>query len=145
MTPPIPRGLISTAVQYIKSPIYILSPVMDRSQISDLSREACHPASKQMWIHPGHKCSVYFPRGDRLSSSPCILLLIDTAGRMEADMQQREKEAETSNRLLDVRGHLVPEAKVIYIYLSPLSVSCLPFLSLWRVLLIHFLCTLACL
>lgn len=34
-------------------------------------------------------------------------------------MQQREKEAETSNRLLDVRGHLVPEAEVVYIYLYP--------------------------
>lgn len=34
-------------------------------------------------------------------------------------MQPREKEEETSNRLLDVRGHLVPEAEVVYIYLSP--------------------------
>lgn len=32
-------------------------------------------------------------------------------------MQLREKAEETSNRLLDVRGHFVPE--VIYIYLFP--------------------------
>ncbi len=43
-------------------------------------------------------------------------------------MQLREKEAKTSNRLLDVRRHLALEAEVIYIYPSILvSVSCLPF------------------
>lgn len=38
-------------------------------------------------------------------------------------MQPREKEAYISNRLLDGRGHLVPEAEVVL----HLSVSCLPF------------------
>ena len=43
---------------------------------------------------------------------------------------------------MDGQGHLLPEAKVVYIYLSlSLCVSCLPLLSLWRVLLIHFPCS----
>lgn len=54
-------------------------------------------------------------------------------------MQLKEKEEETSNRLLDVRGHLVPEAEVIYIYLSP-SQTLSSFLPLRRMLVIHFPC-----
>lgn len=38
-------------------------------------------------------------------------------------MQLRKKEQETSNRLSDVRGHLIPEAEVVYshlfLFLSP--------------------------
>lgn len=38
-------------------------------------------------------------------------------------MQQREKAGETSNRLLDVQGHFVPEVIYIHLslYLSPVS------------------------
>lgn len=50
-------------------------------------------------------------------------------------MQLRKKEQETSNRLLDVQGHSVPEAEVIYIYLFPFLSSSL---SLWRMFLIQF-------
>lgn len=58
-----------------------------------------------------------FPQGERQGCPllPYILSLMED----EVRMQQREKEAEASNRLLDVRGHLVPEAEVVYIYLSP--------------------------
>lgn len=51
-------------------------------------------------------------------------------------MHLKEKAEGTSNRLLAVRGHLVSEAEVIYIYLSPFVV----YLSLWGLLLIHFPC-----
>lgn len=45
-------------------------------------------------------------------------------------MQLRKKEQETSNRLLDVQGHSVPEAEVIYIYLFPFLPPVFLFVSL---------------
>lgn len=48
----------------------------------------------------------------------------------EVNMQLRKKEKETSNRLLDVQGHSVPEAEVIYIYLFPFLSPVFLFVSL---------------
>lgn len=66
---------------------------------------------------PSKKCVLYFPRGERTVHSSLHSFLDRHSWESEVDMQLREKAEETSNRLLDVRGHFVPE--VIYIYLSP--------------------------
>lgn len=92
-----------------------------------------------MWKHPSHKCLVYFPQ----ERDRAVLSFLDRLSwEDEVDIQLREKEAETSNRLLDVRGHSVTEAEVDLSPSPSLSLVSLPF-SLWRVLLIHFPCTLA--
>lgn len=111
--------------------IYILRPIMGWSQIYDLLWETCHLALRQMWIHPSHKCWVYFPEERDRAVHSCLHSFLDRhSWEDEVYMQLREKDAKTSNRLLDVRGHLAPEAEVVYIYLSiSVSVSCLPFFS----------------
>lgn len=114
-----PEALISPTAQFTgQSQIYIWSPVMDRSHMYNLWWQTCQQALREMRIQPSHKCLVYFPKErDTGLSTPPLYSLLD--GGWGAYAAERKKEAEASNRLLDVRGHLVPEAEVVYIYLSP--------------------------
>lgn len=107
----------------MESPFLYL--VSNNRRIDDLLWETRHGASRRMWINPTHECLVYFPEErDGAAHPPCVPALTGRGGYAA----EVEKEAETSNRLLDVRGHLVPGAEVIYIHLPLCLLS--PFIPL---------------
>lgn len=48
-----------------ESLIYILFPIMGGNHICDLSRETCHRALTETWMHPSRKSPLYFPADPR--------------------------------------------------------------------------------